>query len=200
MAIKLSETQRDLLGAAAQRDDRFFTLPEGRRTTAARHAAAPLLAAGLAREIKARGDAPVWRSDKDSQCAFALKLTAAGMRAVANLVEVDESGSRGKASSEAEPELGRTERQSQEGKKEIANEPPTASRAAPRSGTKIDRVLKMLDRPEGATLEAMANATGWLPHTTSAALTGLRRRGYILERSRDDAVGASVYRLRPTGC
>ena len=67
MAIKLSDTQRDLLAAAAQRDDRLFTLPRGRRIAAARQVAAALLAAGLAREVRARGEAPVWRRDKDSQ-------------------------------------------------------------------------------------------------------------------------------------
>ncbi len=53
----------------------------------------------------------------------------------------------------------------------------------------------MLSRPEGATLEALAQASGWLLHTTSAALTGLRRRGYNIERSRDADAGLSVYRL-----
>ena len=55
----------------------------------------------------------------------------------------------------------------------------------------------MLSRPEGASLEALAKVAGWLPHTTSAALTGLRKRGYILERSRDEDAGPSIYRLTP---
>jgi hypothetical protein len=37
-------------------------------------------------------------------------------------------------------------------------------------------------------------ATGWLPHTTRAALTGLRRRGYTIERERSEK-GGSVYRI-----
>jgi len=192
MATKLSDTQRDLLAAAAQRDDRFLTLPEGRRAAAARQAAAPLLAAGLAREVRARGEAPVWRQDKDSQCTFAIKLTTAGMKAAAGLAGGDGNGPRSEASSQADRESSRTEGASQVDKAKIEED----SRAAPRSGAKIDGVLQMLDRPEGATLEAMAKATGWLPHTTSAALTGLRRRGFVLERSRDDAVGSSVYRLQ----
>ena len=57
----------------------------------------------------------------------------------------------------------------------------------------------MLSRPEGATLEAIVKATGWLPHTTYAALTGLRKRGYVLERSRNEKVGPSVYHLTPPG-
>ena len=73
----------------------------------------------------------------------------------------------------------------------------SASTTAPRSGTKIDNVVKMLGRSEGATLEAIIKATGWLPHSTYAALTGLRKRGYALERSRDDKGDPSVYRLAP---
>jgi hypothetical protein len=40
----------------------------------------------------------------------------------------------------------------------------------------------------------LTKATGWLPHTTRAAITGVRKRGYsvVLDRS---AEGASVYRL-----
>jgi len=38
----------------------------------------------------------------------------------------------------------------------------------------------MLSRKSGATLEALVDATGWLPHTTRAALTGLRKRGYTV--------------------
>ncbi|MBV9633580.1 MAG: DUF3489 domain-containing protein [Methylobacteriaceae bacterium] len=42
----------------------------------------------------------------------------------------------------------------------------------------------------------MIAATGWLPHTTRAALTSLRRRGYTIVRDRTPDVGAgSVYRI-----
>ena len=39
----------------------------------------------------------------------------------------------------------------------------------------------------------MVDVTGWLPHTTRAALTGLKKKGYTLARSERD--GASVYRV-----
>jgi Protein of unknown function (DUF3489) len=68
-----------------------------------------------------------------------------------------------------------------------------------RRGPKIDDVVKMLSRPDGATIDAIVTATGWLPHTTRAALTGLRKRGYAIERSRSGEGGSSVYRLtRPS--
>jgi hypothetical protein len=41
----------------------------------------------------------------------------------------------------------------------------------------------------------MIQATDWLPHTTRAALTGLRKRGFALERINDEAKG-SVYRIK----
>jgi hypothetical protein len=195
MAAKLSETQTALIRAASQRDDRLFTFPEGRGKAAALQAVKPLLAAGLAREVRARGEAPIWRRDKNSHHAFALKLTAAGAKAIAALAGDDDGVSQKKQRGVVDKEPGKAERPSACEETAIAGKQPDASFAAPRSGTKIDGVVKMLSRPEGATLEAIIKATGWLPHTTYAALTGLRKRGYILERSGDEKVGLSVYRL-----
>ena len=66
--------------------------------------------------------------------------------------------------------------------------------AAPREGSKLASVMALLRRSEGATIDVLTKATGWLPHTTRAAITGVRKRGYsvVLDRS---AEGASVYRL-----
>ena len=52
----------------------------------------------------------------------------------------------------------------------------------------------MLSKKGGATINALIDATGWLPHTTRAALTGLRKRGFEIERSRDNGE-ASIYRI-----
>jgi hypothetical protein len=51
---------------------------------------------------------------------------------------------------------------------------------SPRVGSKQELLRHLLSQPEGASLKELASATGWLPHTTRAALTGLRRRGLIL--------------------
>ena len=66
----------------------------------------------------------------------------------------------------------------------------------PREGTKQALVVALLSRPEGATVHDLSAATEWLPHTTRAALTGLRRRGFPIERH-SGGDGASVY-LIPT--
>ena len=66
--------------------------------------------------------------------------------------------------------------------------------AAPRDGSKLALVIELLRRADGATIIDLTQATGWLPHTTRAALTGLRKRGYAVIRERIGA-GDSVYRI-----
>jgi Protein of unknown function (DUF3489) len=66
--------------------------------------------------------------------------------------------------------------------------------AAPRDGSKLALVIDLLQRSDGATIPNLTEATGWLPHTTRAALTGLRKRGYAVIRERIGA-GDSVYWL-----
>ncbi len=70
-----------------------------------------------------------------------------------------------------------------------------SSPAQIRAGSKQATIVKLMSRPKGATLDEMIDATDWLPHTTRAALTGLRKRGFALERINDEAKG-SVYRIK----
>jgi hypothetical protein len=55
---------------------------------------------------------------------------------------------------------------------------------APPARTKTAEVLALLTRGEGATLAELVAATHWLPHTTRAALTGLRKKGHAIERGK----------------
>ena len=48
--------------------------------------------------------------------------------------------------------------------------------------SKISLVADLLRRNDGATLAELVAATGWLPHSTRAALTGLRKKGHDIER------------------
>ena len=65
---------------------------------------------------------------------------------------------------------------------------PTSSKRA----TKQQQLVGLLVRDEGATLDQIIAATGWLSHTTRAALTGLRKKGYAL--SSDKLDGVRTYR------
>lgn len=62
-----------------------------------------------------------------------------------------------------------------------------------RGPSKIDRVLALLRSEGGATLAEMVEATGWLPHTTRAALTGLRKKGHVLTKDKRGEV--TCYRI-----
>ena len=58
----------------------------------------------------------------------------------------------------------------------------------PKPPSKTSLILDMIQREEGTTLEQMVEATGWLPHTTRAALTGLRKKGHAIIRTKVDEV------------
>jgi DNA-binding IclR family transcriptional regulator len=51
---------------------------------------------------------------------------------------------------------------------------PTPGRPSGKLGTLLDAIAA----PTGATLDELSTASGWLPHTTRAALTRLRQRGF----------------------
>ena len=59
---------------------------------------------------------------------------------------------------------------------------------APRRGSKLALVIRLLERAEGASLDEMVAHTSWLHHSTRAALTGLRKKGWVITRVKcDDA-------------
>ena len=70
-----------------------------------------------------------------------------------------------------------------------------AGPSAPCGGSKLAPVIALLERDHGATIEELIAATGWLAHTTRAALTGLRKRGYAVEIDRSDDNLGSFYRI-----
>jgi hypothetical protein len=78
----------------------------------------------------------------------------------------------------------------------IASDSPQAA-ATPAPTSKIGAVLGLLDREQGASLADMVAATGWLPHTTRAALTGLKKKGHIVTSTKAD--GVRTYQRVPAG-
>lgn len=76
----------------------------------------------------------------------------------------------------------------------VAATEPRAAGAAPvaKAPNKQQRLAALVIRDEGATLEQMIAATGWLPHTTRAALSGLKKKGYVI--SSDKVDGVRTYR------
>ena len=53
--------------------------------------------------------------------------------------------------------------------------------------TKTATLRKLLSRRSGADLAALQSATGWQAHSVRAALSGLRKAGYIIDRTEPSA-------------
>ena len=194
MSIKLTDTQLVILSAAVQRKDRCLVAPPTLKGGAAQRVANKLISSGLVKEVKAKTDDPVWRRDQELGVPYALKLTAAGAKAIV----ADE----GAEPENADNEGGALENHSQlavpsetaaQVAPSAAMEPVAAGPSAPRSGSKLARVIELLQRDHGATIDELIDATDWLAHTTRAALTGLRKRGYAVVIDRSER--GSFYRI-----
>jgi hypothetical protein len=79
-SVKLTDTQRRLLAAASQRDDRALERPSNLTGGAAAKVVAKLLTEGLVEEIQSRGSLPVWR--RDGAVAHTLCITKQGLQAI----------------------------------------------------------------------------------------------------------------------
>lgn len=64
-----------------------------------------------------------------------------------------------------------------------------------RASSKTDTVMTMLGGEQGATLADLVTATGWQSHTARAVLSGLKKKGHLVQRDRVD--GVSRYRILP---
>jgi hypothetical protein len=93
----------------------------------------------------------------------------------------------------------------------VGSEPNAAPAGAPtakptaRAGTKQALMIDMLKRPEGATVEQIAAATGWQHHTIRGAISGALKKklGLTVEATRTREIGpnktakgsSTVYRI-----
>ena len=169
---KLSDAQRVILSAAAQRTDRLaLPLLKG---GAAQKVVNALVEKGLLKEVKANRklNDPVWRETEDGR-AVTLVITDAGLSAIGIEVEYQKTQAQ------------------KSGPKTI----PTERKI--REGTKQALVIEMLRRPEGATIAEIVEATFWASHTTRGFLAGALKKklGLVIESYKDDVRGRT-YRVR----
>lgn len=79
--------------------------------------------------------------------------------------------------------------------------PPPTEEAAdcqpkPKPKPKREVILAMLRRRNGARMDEITAASGWQVHSARAWLSGLRKQGLTIERTREKD-GSSRYRLVP---
>jgi hypothetical protein len=171
MTIKLSDLHYVLLAIAAKRSSGSILPPStsiGLTRSGLTRAIKMLIKNGLAEEIESNDDENIWRTDGERKLAAV--ITDAGRAAVTEADGRDPNGPVGGTA----PSL-------------------TSSVEQINPPTKRSLVIEMLCRADGATLTQLVETTGWLPHTTRAALTGLRKKGHVITAAKVD--GVSVYRM-----
>jgi hypothetical protein len=179
--MSLTDTQLVLLSSASQREDYLVALPPNLKGGAAKKVVEKLLSVGLLEEVAVKRAQPAWRTDNERPVG--LKITRAGLKAL-GIEPVD--AAKTDAPGSAPKKRSRTMRSKRASRRE------TASGQGPRAGSKQALLISLLSRAKGATLDDLVKATGWLRHTTRAALTGLRKKGHELAKSKN-ASGQSVY-------
>jgi hypothetical protein len=188
---KLTDAQLIVLSAAAARDDGVAVVAAKMNRAAASKVGASLITRKLMREVRSKPGMPVWREGEDGR-PISLIITRAGRDAIG--VEEDAPAEAQRPSNKESGEKGATtvgKRSRNRPREKVSIDDDAAS---PRAGTKQALVIEMLSAKKGATLNALVEATGWLPHTVRAALTGLRKRSFSIERTREEG-SDSIYRI-----
>jgi len=73
------------------------------------------------------------------------------------------------------------------------------SQSTPLRETKTEILRRLLSRRSGADLAALQSATGWQPHSVRAALSGIRKAGYTIDRAKPAKMGnGPIYRITST--
>jgi len=204
---KLSDTQAVILSAASQRDDgAVLPLPDTLKIKggAVDKVLGSLKAKGLIDHQGApRGDDPpplritraglqaigVDTEDDAAEGATPADTGATSADAGAQAIEAAPPGT--EADAAATP--GKTKAKAKAGKAKSTKpeKAAPAEKPAPRTGTKQARMIEMLKRPEGATVEQIAAATGWQHHTIRGAISGALKKklGLTVEATRTREVG-----------
>ena len=195
MSIKLTDTQLVMLSAAAQREDRCLVAQSTLKGAAAQKVARKLISAGLAKEIRAKSNDPIWRRNEESGASYTLRLTTAGAKAIGiyDSVEPENALNEDSAAENGDEASVSSKFETRDAPFEEAMARVPARPSAPRSGSKLAHVIKLLQRRDGASITELIDATDWLAHTTRAALTGLRKRGYAVVIDRSER--GSFYRI-----
>lgn len=105
------------------------------------------------------------------------------------------SGGRAKAAATEAPRQKRAPRRQAAPPPQRAPE-PAASRPTPKGPSgKLGTVVALMQRPEGATVAQMGEATGWQPHSVRGALAGSLKRKHNLTIVGEPGQAGRVYRI-----
>ena len=209
---KLIDTQLVLLNNAAQREDRMVVPPGHLNGSAATKVLKPLLRSRFVEEVPAKNGYPIYRRDPD-EGPIALRVTDKGL----SVIGVESQGPTAilETTKEAAPKKGprKSETKKQKPKAKPKSAPTARERgstvkasgqgpkhgsppkkALVQPGAKQALLIEMLQAKRGANMDAIVKATGWLPHTGRAMISGLRKAGFKIEVARAEGQ-TTVYRI-----
>ena len=189
---KLTDTQSVILSRAAARPGNLaMPLPEGLAGAAAKMAVTKMIERGWLEEVEANlrcGD-PLWRETGDGH-GITLIATEAGIAAIG-----------------IEPVVATTMTNLRKAKLELVTkskdaldapaDPATPKPIAIRAGTKQAEVIALLQRPEGASINEIIEATGWAQHSARGMISGglKKKLGFDIATTSDEHRGR-IYHIQ----
>jgi hypothetical protein len=164
-----------------------------------------LLNEKLLQELRAKDDMPVWRRVADNR-SYSLRITKAGLRAieVKDVAEAPDNAAADSGEVAAADGLGqaksseRRSRAKRPGARKTAAVSAKATKPSPdraKPDSKHDRIVALLQRPEGATLDALVKETQWQKHSVRGFLAGTVRKKLKLPLLSEKIDGVRNYRI-----
>jgi hypothetical protein len=204
--MKLSDTQLMILSSASQRTDHAAVLPPNLKGSAANKVVNKLLNEKLLQELRAKDDMPVWRRGDDNR-PYSLRITKAGRKAIEvdDVAEASDNIAAADPDEVAVPDVSieaksseRPSRAKRSGAKKTAAVSAKATKASSdrvKPDSKQDRIVALLQRPEGATLDALVKETEWQKHSVRGFLAGTVRKKLKLPLLSEKIDGVRNYRI-----
>lgn len=192
MARKLNDSRLTILSNSAARDDhRVLPLPKLKAPpVAVTKTINALVAEGLLEKIPAARDDETWEHAEGAD-RTTLIITPAGLAAIGIADEATSSAKSGDKGAQRRTRA----RKAGKGSK-VAKKTPRA-RTSDKRESKQDAVIALLQRPRGATIEEMMEATGWQAHSVRGFMSGAlkKRLGLEVGSEKDKKSGERRYRI-----
>jgi len=190
---RLSDSQLVILSAACQRPDRcVFPVKSKLKGNAVGNVLKSLLKKDLIEEVRTKSrDDTVWRHDEEQG-----RMTLVATKAAFAALGIDPSDGADDAEADVAAAAQPDTPEAKPNKRPKAPRTKKAKSTESRAGSKQAQLIAMLRRAKGATIDEMAEALSWLPHTVRGAIAGALKKKLGLDVTSEKVQARGrVYRL-----